>query len=121
MVYRNGFLFYCITVCQPVDWLSHSAHRLMLIDICVKSHEHSLLSGFQVIEQPWLVVTERQTEREKQTDGRPGKNNKPPNPKGGDMIKIWTTIERQPLSDKTIGIDSVRIHPVFFTRPPTGC
>ena len=29
-------------------WFLHSAHRLMLIDICKKSHENSL-SGFQVI------------------------------------------------------------------------
>ena len=28
----------------------HSAHHLMLIDICIKFHEYSL-SGFQVIEQ----------------------------------------------------------------------
>ena len=29
-------------------WFLHSAHRLMLIDICKKLHENSL-SGFQVI------------------------------------------------------------------------
>ena len=57
----------------------HSAHHLMLIDICIKFREYSL-SGFQVIEQT-RFVTDRQTDR--QTDGRPGKNNMSPDPKGG--------------------------------------
>ena len=57
----------------------HSAHHLMLIDICIKFHEYSL-SGFQVIE--WTrFVTDRQTDR--QTDGRTGKNNMSPDPEGG--------------------------------------
>ena len=57
----------------------HSALYLMLIDICIKFHEYSL-SGFQVIERT-RFVTDRQTDR--QTDGRPGKNNMSPDPKGG--------------------------------------
>ena len=51
----------------------------MLIDICIKFHEYSL-SGFQVIERT-RFVTDRQTDG--QTDGRPGKNNMSPDPKGG--------------------------------------
>ena len=57
----------------------HSARHLMLIDICIKFREYSL-SGFQVIERT-RFVTDRQTDR--QTDGRPGKNNMSPDPKGG--------------------------------------
>ena len=34
-------------------WFLHSAHRLMLIDIYIKSHEDSL-NGFQVIQQARL-------------------------------------------------------------------
>ena len=57
----------------------HSAHHLMLIDICIKFRKYSL-SGFQVIE--WTrFVTDRRTDR--QTDGRPGKNNMSPDPEGG--------------------------------------
>ena len=53
----------------------HSAHRLMLIDTCMKFREDSL-KGFQVTE--WTrFVTDRQT------DGCPGKNNMSPTPKGG--------------------------------------
>ena len=44
----------------------HSAHYLMLIDICVKFCEYSL-SGFQVIERT-RFVTDRLTDR--QTDGQ---------------------------------------------------
>ena len=51
----------------------------MLIDICIKFREYSL-NGFQVIERT-RFVTDRQTER--QTDGRPGKNNMSPDPEGG--------------------------------------
>ena len=52
----------------------HSAHRLMLIDICMKFREDSL-RGFQVTE--WTrFVTDRQT------DGHQGKNNMSPNPEG---------------------------------------
>ena len=51
----------------------------MLIDICLKFREYSL-SGFQVIERT-RFVTDRQTDG--QTDGRPGKNNMSPDPKGG--------------------------------------
>ena len=51
----------------------------MLIDICIKFHEYSL-SGFQVIERT-RFVTDRQTDR--QTGGRPGKNNMSPDLKGG--------------------------------------
>ena len=50
----------------------HSAHRLMLIDICIKIREDSL-RGFQVIERTRFVTdgqTDKQTEG--QTDGRPG-------------------------------------------------
>ena len=57
----------------------HSACHLMLIDICIKFREYSL-SGFQVIERT-RFVTDRETDG--QTDGRPGKNNMSPNPKGG--------------------------------------
>ena len=53
----------------------HSARHLMLIDICIKFHEYSL-SGFQVIERTRFVT-------DRQTDGRPGKNNMSPDPKGG--------------------------------------
>ena len=44
----------------------HSAHHLMLIDICIKFREYSL-SGFQVIERT-RFVTDRQTDG--QTDGQ---------------------------------------------------
>ena len=58
----------------------HSARRLMLIDICKKFHEDSLM-GFQVTERT-RFVTDRQTDG--RTDGRmPGKNNMSPNPEGG--------------------------------------
>ena len=63
----------------------------MLIDICLKFHEYSLLSGVQIMERPWLLVTDRQTDREidRWTDRwTPGENNKSPNPKGGDIIKV---------------------------------
>ena len=53
----------------------HSARRLMLIDICMKFREDSL-RGFQVIERTRFVT-------ERQTDGRPGKNNMSPNHSGG--------------------------------------
>ena len=49
----------------------HSAHRLMLIDICMKFREDSL-RGFQVTEWTRFV-----------TDGHLGKNNMSPNPEGG--------------------------------------
>ena len=39
----------------------HSAHRLMLIDICMKFHEDSL-RGFQVVERTQFL-TDRQTDR----------------------------------------------------------
>ena len=51
----------------------------MLIDVCIKFREYSL-SGFQVIERT-RFVTDRQTDG--RTDGRPGKNNMSPDPKGG--------------------------------------
>ena len=65
----------------------HSAHRLMLIDICMKFREDSF-RGFQVTERT-RFVTDRQTDRQTdiRTDGRPGKNNMSPNPSGGDIIK----------------------------------
>ena len=64
----------------------HSAHRLMLIDICMKFREDSF-RGFQVTERT-RFVTDRQTDRQTdiRTDGRPGKNNMSPNPSGGDII-----------------------------------
>ena len=64
----------------------HSAHHLMLIDICMKFREDSF-RGFQVTERT-RFVTDRQTDRQTdiQTDGRPGKNNMSPNPSGGDII-----------------------------------
>ena len=39
----------------------------------------------------------RQTDREadRETDGRPGTNNKSPKPKGGDIFKVRTTIKRR--------------------------
>ena len=57
----------------------HSARRLMLIDICMKFRQDSL-RGFQVTERT-RFVTDRQMDR--QTDGRPGKNNMSPNPEVG--------------------------------------
>ena len=64
----------------------HSAHRLMLIDICMKFREDSF-RGFQVTERT-RFVTDRQTDRQTdgRTSGRPGKNNMSPNPSGGDII-----------------------------------
>ena len=59
---------------QELPFLN-SARRLILIDICMKFREDSL-RGFQVTERT-LFVTDRQT------DGRPGKNNMSPNPKEG--------------------------------------
>ena len=47
----------------------------MLIDICMKFCEDSL-RGFQVTERTQFVT-------DRQTDGRPGKNNMSPNPEGG--------------------------------------
>ena len=55
-----------------------SARRLMLIDICMKFREDSF-RGFQVIERTRFVT-------DRQTDGRPGKNNMSPNPSGGDIM-----------------------------------
>ena len=65
----------------------HSAHRLKMIDICMKFREDSF-RGFQVTERT-RFVTDRQTDRQTdiRTDGRPGKNNMSPNPSGGDIIK----------------------------------
>ena len=60
----------------------HSAHCLMLIDICMKFGEDSI-RDFQVTERT-RFVTDRQTDI--RTDGRPGKNNMSPNPSGGDII-----------------------------------
>ena len=59
-----------------------SARRLMLIDICMKFREDSF-RGFQVTERT-RFVTDRRTDG--QTDRRPGKNNMPPNPSGGDIM-----------------------------------
>ena len=59
----------------------HSAHSLMLIDICMKFREDSF-RGFQVTERT-RFVTDRLTDI--RTDGRPGKNNVSPNPSGGDI------------------------------------
>ena len=53
----------------------YSARRLMLIDICMKFREDSL-SDFQVTERSRFVT-------DRQTDGRPGKNNMSSNPEGG--------------------------------------
>ena len=47
----------------------------MLIDICIKIREYSL-RGFQVIERTRFVT-------DRQTGGRPGKNNMSPDPEGG--------------------------------------
>ena len=60
----------------------HSAPHLMLINICIKFREYSL-SDFQVIERT-RFVTDKQTDR--QTDGRPGKNNMSSTLKGGIII-----------------------------------
>ena len=65
----------------------HSAHRLMLIDICMKFREDSF-RGFQVTERTQFV-TDRRTDI--RTDGRPGKNNMSPNPSGGDIMNILTS------------------------------
>ena len=66
----------------------HSAHLLMLIDICMKFREDSF-RGFQVTERT-RFVTDRQMDRQTdgQTDGRPGKNNMSPNPSGGDITTV---------------------------------
>ena len=51
----------------------HSAHHLMLIDICIKFREYSL-SGFQVIERTRFVSDgqmDRRTLGEKQYVSRP--------------------------------------------------
>ena len=58
----------------------HSAHRLMLIDICMKFREDSF-RGFQVTERT-RFVTDRRTSR------RSGKNNMSPNPSGGDINTV---------------------------------
>ena len=63
---------------QELQFL-HSAHCLMLIDICMKFREDSL-RGFQVTERT-RFVTDRQTDV--RTDGCTGKNNMSPNPEGG--------------------------------------
>ena len=60
----------------------------MLIDICIKIRE-KILSGFRVIERT-RFVTDRRTDR--QTDGRPGKNNMSPDPEGG-RHKAWLSIK----------------------------
>ena len=71
----------------------HSAHRLMLINICMKFREDSF-RGFQVTERT-RFVTDRQTDRQtdgqtdRRTDGRPGKNNMSPNPSGGDIMNAF--------------------------------
>ena len=62
----------------------HSAHRLMLIDICMKFREDSL-RGFQVTERT-RFVTDRRTDR--RTDAR-GKTICLPTLKGGDIIFIY--------------------------------
>ena len=54
----------------------HSAHYLMLIDICIKFCEYSL-RGFQVIERT-RFATDRRTDRQ-----TPGENNMSPDPEGG--------------------------------------
>ena len=63
----------------------HSAHRLMLIDICMKFREDSF-RGFQATERT-RFVTDRQThgQTDGRTSGRPRKNNMSPNPSGGDI------------------------------------
>ena len=66
----------------------------MLIDICMKFREDSL-RGFQVTERTQFV-TDRQTDR--QTDGRPGKNNMSPNPSGGDIIRCLLLLAFRPLA-----------------------
>ena len=67
----------------------HSAHRLMLIDICMKFREDSF-RGFQVTERT-RFVTDRRADR--RTSGRPGKNNMSPNPSGGDIMGVGVLIE----------------------------
>ena len=51
----------------------HSAHRLMLVDICMKFREDSF-RGFQATERT-RFVTDRQTDSQTdgRTSGRPGK------------------------------------------------
>ena len=53
----------------------HSAHRLMLIDICMKFREDSL-KGLQVTERTQFVTDRRMDRCE-------GKNHMSPNPEGG--------------------------------------
>ena len=40
--------------CMQELWFFHSAHHLMLIDICMKFYKDSL-NGFQVIVRTWLI------------------------------------------------------------------
>ena len=79
----------------------HSAHRLMLIDICMKFREDSF-RGFQVTERT-RFVTDRQTDI--RTDRRPGKNNMSPNPSGGRHNK--TILDK----NKKLNIKTL---PIFF-------
>ena len=75
----------------------HSAHRLMLIDICMKFREDSF-RGFQVTERT-RFVTDRQTDR--RTSGRLGKNNMSPNPSGGDIKKGNSVMTIDATADMT--------------------
>ena len=52
----------------------------MLVDTCIKFREYTL-SGFQAIERTRFVT-------DRQTDGRPGKNNMSPDPEGGDIMML---------------------------------
>ena len=81
----------------------HSARRLILIDTCMKFREDSL-RGFQVTERT-RFVTDGQTDR--QTDGRPGKNNMSPNPQGGEIIIQISPMAQQKLSISTFPIISL--------------
>ena len=70
----------------------HSAHRLMLIDICMKFREDSL-RGFQVTEQTRFVT-------DRQTDGHPdrrtpGEKQYVSQPFGGDIIEVTSLVRIQ--------------------------
>ena len=67
-------------------WFLHSAHRLMLVNIFMKFHEH-ITNGFQVTE--WTPFCGGQTDNL-------GKNNVSPNPNGGDINMLIHVAQPEP-------------------------
>ena len=80
----------------------------MLIDICIKFREYSL-NGFQVIERTRFVT-------EGQTDGRPGKNNMSPDPKGGRRNEGQKYCRMLPLEQSAILLTCIKQYLVFKTN-----